>query len=191
MSNTDRNAPCPCGSGLKFKKCCLKKYEEESSFLDKLEIFNSYETKEKVVIDFFYDWLPYQMIVDKTKVEGNIPLPIAVTENTFMGDGELSKVYHHLIYGSTVSDLEAFKILVDGEKEEMLRLHPKAIGGNCPFCNESIYSKSEDPGIAVQCKLSGTKFAASVLLELDHLVNGRPFFEDFSDFYSKKGSNSK
>jgi len=21
-----RNDPCPCGSGLKFKKCCLKKY---------------------------------------------------------------------------------------------------------------------------------------------------------------------
>lgn len=21
-----RNEPCPCGSGLKFKKCCLKKY---------------------------------------------------------------------------------------------------------------------------------------------------------------------
>jgi SWIM/SEC-C metal-binding protein len=23
-----RNDPCPCGSGLKFKKCCLNKYEE-------------------------------------------------------------------------------------------------------------------------------------------------------------------
>jgi len=22
-----RNDPCPCGSGLKFKKCCLMKYE--------------------------------------------------------------------------------------------------------------------------------------------------------------------
>ena len=22
---TDRNAPCPCGSGLKYKKCCLPK----------------------------------------------------------------------------------------------------------------------------------------------------------------------
>jgi SWIM/SEC-C metal-binding protein len=21
-----RNDPCPCGSGLKFKKCCLRKY---------------------------------------------------------------------------------------------------------------------------------------------------------------------
>lgn len=23
------NDPCPCGSGLKFKKCCLKKYERK------------------------------------------------------------------------------------------------------------------------------------------------------------------
>jgi len=25
-----RNDPCPCGSGLKFKKCCLKKYEKKN-----------------------------------------------------------------------------------------------------------------------------------------------------------------
>ncbi len=25
--NVGRNDPCPCGSGLKFKKCCLRKYE--------------------------------------------------------------------------------------------------------------------------------------------------------------------
>ena len=24
-----RNEPCPCGSGLKYKKCCLRKTEEE------------------------------------------------------------------------------------------------------------------------------------------------------------------
>jgi len=25
----DRNDPCPCGSGLKYKKCCLAKVEGE------------------------------------------------------------------------------------------------------------------------------------------------------------------
>ena len=25
MNNTGRNNPCPCGSGKKFKKCCLNK----------------------------------------------------------------------------------------------------------------------------------------------------------------------
>ncbi|MDD4388885.1 MAG: SEC-C metal-binding domain-containing protein, partial [Bacilli bacterium] len=25
MSKIERNSPCPCGSGLKYKKCCLNK----------------------------------------------------------------------------------------------------------------------------------------------------------------------
>jgi len=28
MSNVGRNDPCPCGSGKKYKKCCLSQYEE-------------------------------------------------------------------------------------------------------------------------------------------------------------------
>jgi hypothetical protein len=27
MSNIGRNAPCPCGSGKKYKKCCLGEYQ--------------------------------------------------------------------------------------------------------------------------------------------------------------------
>ncbi len=26
---TERNSPCPCGSGKKYKKCCLKKEQEQ------------------------------------------------------------------------------------------------------------------------------------------------------------------
>lgn len=29
MSKLGRNKPCPCGSGKKYKKCCLVKNEEE------------------------------------------------------------------------------------------------------------------------------------------------------------------
>lgn len=29
MSKINRNAPCPCGSGLKFKKCCLNKKDSD------------------------------------------------------------------------------------------------------------------------------------------------------------------
>jgi tetratricopeptide (TPR) repeat protein len=28
MTKLNRNAPCPCGSGKKYKKCCLRKDEE-------------------------------------------------------------------------------------------------------------------------------------------------------------------
>ena len=27
---TDRNLPCPCGSGKKYKKCCLLKQKEQN-----------------------------------------------------------------------------------------------------------------------------------------------------------------
>ena len=30
MAKIGRNAPCPCGSGKKYKKCCLRKHEEET-----------------------------------------------------------------------------------------------------------------------------------------------------------------
>lgn len=47
MSKINRNAPCPCGSGLKFKKCCLGKEtsEQPGQLLERLrkaegELFN-------------------------------------------------------------------------------------------------------------------------------------------------------
>lgn len=32
----DRNSPCPCGSGKKYKKCCLSKHEEEERLSQRL-----------------------------------------------------------------------------------------------------------------------------------------------------------
>ncbi len=29
MSKVGRNEPCPCGSGIKFKRCCLRKEQEQ------------------------------------------------------------------------------------------------------------------------------------------------------------------
>jgi hypothetical protein len=31
-----RNEPCPCGSGRKYKKCCLSKHEEEELLRQRL-----------------------------------------------------------------------------------------------------------------------------------------------------------
>ena len=36
MAKIGRNAPCPCGSGNKYKKCCLRKHEEEGRNASKL-----------------------------------------------------------------------------------------------------------------------------------------------------------
>jgi tetratricopeptide (TPR) repeat protein len=35
VSKVGRNDPCPCGSGKKFKKCCLEKHESESRLTKK------------------------------------------------------------------------------------------------------------------------------------------------------------
>lgn len=35
-----RNDKCPCGSGLKYKKCCLIKDVEESQLLNELEMIS-------------------------------------------------------------------------------------------------------------------------------------------------------
>ena len=31
MAKISRNAPCPCGSGIKYKKCCLPKHKAEKA----------------------------------------------------------------------------------------------------------------------------------------------------------------
>jgi tetratricopeptide (TPR) repeat protein len=31
MATIGRNAPCPCGSGNKYKKCCLQKHERDAA----------------------------------------------------------------------------------------------------------------------------------------------------------------
>ncbi len=37
MAKIGRNEPCPCGSGLKYKKCCLGKEAEETELKDESE----------------------------------------------------------------------------------------------------------------------------------------------------------
>jgi hypothetical protein len=46
MSKTGRNNKCPCGSGEKYKKCCLNKDQIQSTNIQKKE----YTTDERTVI---------------------------------------------------------------------------------------------------------------------------------------------
>ena len=47
MAKTGRNAPCPCGSGKKYKKCCLRKDEEEQ----RQKAMSEYEVNEETFDD--------------------------------------------------------------------------------------------------------------------------------------------
>ena len=66
MDKVGRNDPCPCGSGLKFKKCCLGKSQAGSSrsddertavgtTLDWLKANYAEEVDETVLLDYFGD----------------------------------------------------------------------------------------------------------------------------------------
>ena len=49
MSKISRNAQCPCGSGKKYKKCCLSK-DQAKSLNQKEEPLN-YQQKDKIASD--------------------------------------------------------------------------------------------------------------------------------------------
>jgi hypothetical protein len=70
VSVVGRNDPCPCGSGLKFKKCCLNKparsaptysSAERDSALVKLMRFTArdeFDEKHRAALALFWgDWL--------------------------------------------------------------------------------------------------------------------------------------
>jgi hypothetical protein len=40
MAKINRNAPCPCGSGKKYKKCCLLRDQESSAQQQNAEAFS-------------------------------------------------------------------------------------------------------------------------------------------------------
>jgi len=50
MAKIGRNTPCPCGSGKKYKKCCLRKHEEEGRNASKLATdgYSSIESENKL-----------------------------------------------------------------------------------------------------------------------------------------------
>lgn len=48
-----RNDPCPCGSGKKYKKCCLQKDEKEKIMQQKSKVFQILSDKYFSVQDYF------------------------------------------------------------------------------------------------------------------------------------------
>jgi tetratricopeptide (TPR) repeat protein len=51
MTKISRNAPCPCGSGKKYKKCCLNKHQQQRSTLRRPQPMVPFETSVQVAGD--------------------------------------------------------------------------------------------------------------------------------------------
>jgi len=54
-NKTKRNAPCPCGSGLKYKKCCLK-YDSNP----KLALKKGQELEQEYISEELKRWEEYK-----------------------------------------------------------------------------------------------------------------------------------
>lgn len=83
---TGRNAPCPCGSGIKYKHCCLNKSEYDfiignSIFKEQIEpLYNSFETKIDRLLEF----------------EISLPFQIAIEDNSLFSFGKNEYLLHYL-----------------------------------------------------------------------------------------------
>ncbi|WP_047153752.1 SEC-C metal-binding domain-containing protein [Aneurinibacillus tyrosinisolvens] len=130
----NRNEPCTCGSGKKYKKCCYASDQEEIIFKNKILIVNSYTVEEEGMLfikaDFLYDWIPFQLNMH-INPELEMIAPLFVT--------------HHEIFGN--ENLEGFKILEVGETEKMLRVQQDNYDGRCPFCKEDRYKMGYEHAI--------------------------------------------
>lgn len=62
MSAVNRNAPCPCGSGKKYKKCCLQKYQARESLWRQLR--NTEEQLSQKLIAYLAEEYPHEILSD-------------------------------------------------------------------------------------------------------------------------------
>jgi len=46
VTKIGRNAPCPCGSGLKYKKCCLDKEDKHKNPSRQIDLRHLIQKKE-------------------------------------------------------------------------------------------------------------------------------------------------
>ncbi len=51
MTKIDRNAPCPCGSGRKYKKCCLGKNTVPANDIQYIPVYTDIDELSNSVVD--------------------------------------------------------------------------------------------------------------------------------------------
>jgi SEC-C motif len=132
-----RNDPCPCGSGLKFKRCCLNKEQpsgaytsgERDSALEKLMRFaarSEFKDKHRAALELFWgDWISEEPDEELKQVMDSEQASLAY-HSWFVFDFDLGE-------GQTVFDLflerEAKKLssgecnFMDGMRGSHLRLY--------------------------------------------------------------------
>lgn len=91
MNKVGRNDPCPCGSGKKFKKCCLDKPYQPSA-----ELLADFELGQQRIREYEEEQKKREQDLSKP-VE---PLPVTNSGLPLFTDFETKKIIH-LIYESS------------------------------------------------------------------------------------------
>ena len=81
MSEINRNDPCPCGSGLKYKKCCMNKMTSYAERQLSETYFRKYRIKLKTPEDILHMKEAGKLVVDTLKLCGETIKPGMTTED--------------------------------------------------------------------------------------------------------------
>lgn len=107
MGKIGRNEPCPCGSGKKYKKCCLGQYyepiftKEVSEEIDQEDDLNEVKIS-KIIIDYAQDLL--KIMGDKIDQEIAINLVIAAWNLSMFKENERTKALSSLLKKMVIKD---------------------------------------------------------------------------------------
>jgi hypothetical protein len=116
MNKVSRNDPCPCGSGKKYKKCCIGKVLQ-------FPIPNSFEEKQSYSSNDFMEKVKKHFAENKFNSLEEMNEELGTISKNFNSQGQddflgLSPTQMHKVLNSPLSlDNEIFKIELESEKE--------------------------------------------------------------------------
>lgn len=127
---TGRNDPCPCGSGKKYKKCCMDKdKEEKKAFMGCMEstyVSSCLTGHDKYVFE------SKEEILESIRNEGFEPI---ATENTYDDENEtFTSLKVDLFCKHGHSEIERLYILEDDGSWELIE---EGWGTPCPECEDN------------------------------------------------------
>ena len=143
-----RNAPCPCGSGAKFKKCCLKKMEQKP------------QAPSSAVIEKARTLLREKMEAERGRIErfGEV-YPIASTENF----GKRLVAVGNKIYAT---DRRYYF-------SDFLREHVDEVFGS-EWCRDEIAKPEAERHLVMQWRAESTRYMNTQPLQPDGSRRGVP-----------------
>jgi len=115
FDGVQKNDPCPCGSGKKYKKCCRKAWEYPLTTLKPQKVLSKPKLKESEVNEYYklFNHLLVFVQNDYAKLQGKEPLKSIFDlqhDNTYlakmslMKDNEIMRIIEHLINNRELID---------------------------------------------------------------------------------------